>query len=66
MLRIGNKVLIRDDCEDYSVHRFTNNFYVGKIVTIKWLFGDNNDFEVIEDKSGFTWCSDMIKKVIVE
>lgn len=64
-MNYGAKVLIRGDCKDYSVHEITNNFYVGKIITVKSQNINGDYFKVLEDKDGYHWCRDMIDKLII-
>ena len=66
-MNYGTKVLIRGDCESYSVHEITDNFYIGKIVTIEISrFNGEHSFKPLEDKDGFVWCTDMIDKIIID
>lgn len=65
-MNYGSKVLIRGDCKDYSVHEITNNFYVGKIVTIKCFSREGQSFVVIEDDSGLIWCPNTIDRIVIE
>lgn len=65
-MNYGTKVLIRGYCKDYSVHEITNNFYVGKIVTIKRFSREWQTFVVIEDDCGLNWCPNMIDRIVIE
>lgn len=65
-MNYGTKVLIRGDCENYSVHTITDNFYIGKIVTVKSFSREEQTFVVIEDDFGLIWCPNTIDRIVIE
>ena len=65
-MKYGTKVLIRGNCESYGIHEITNNFYVGKIVTIKRFSREGQFFVVIEDDYSLNWCPNMIDRILIE